>query len=98
MDLRADWAPAPTRKRWVSILVIATIGSLLAMGYSLASGKTYTTTAPSFVAIGGSTDDAESAYVAFGSGGSSYSLQHVTTYVSDIGSPPYSRLSSKNSA
>ena len=82
MDIRDYWRIV--RKRWVSIAVCALVGLLLSLGLSLATTKTYSATAESFVAIGGGGADASDG-LAFSA--STFALQRVKTYVSVAKTP-----------
>ena len=72
------------RKRWVSIALITVLGAVLALGYSLAATKVYSTTAQNFVAIGGISEGASQSLVY---SGSAFALQRVQSYVNVVDTP-----------
>ena len=72
------------RKRWLSIAIMTALGVALAAAYSLMSPKVYQATAQNFVAIGGTSANAQNNVVY---SGSSFTLQRVKSYVEIVDSP-----------
>lgn len=72
------------RKRWLSIAIITALGVALATAYSLMSTKIYQASAQNFVAIGGTSTNAQNSMVY---SGSSFALQRVKSYVEIVDSP-----------